>query len=75
MAKFNLFLGALAIGFLAATPARADPILTPIITAIVTSLDLPASFSIFSLTINTAAFVGGLVTTSVGRGIISGRHL
>ena len=58
-----------ALAAMFATPARADPILTPLITAIVDSIGLPASFSVFGITFGTAAVLTGLVTTAIGIGL------
>lgn len=52
-----------------ATPAQADPILTPIIASIIAATALPASITAFGITIGTAALLSGLVTTAVGIGI------
>ena len=52
-----------------ATPAEADPIITPIIASVVASVGLPASFSIFGITFGTASVLTGLVTTAIGVGI------
>ena len=60
-------LAVLACAF--ATPARADPILTPIIASIIASVGLPASISVFGITFGTAAILTGLVTTAIGIGL------
>ena len=55
--------------FVAAAPAFADPILTPIITSVVAAAlgEGVASFSIFGVTISAA--ITGIVTTATGRSL------
>ena len=52
-----------------ATPARADPIITPIIASIIASVGIPASVSVFGITVGVAGVLSGLVTTAIGIGL------
>ena len=52
-----------------ATPANADPIITPIIASIIASVGIPASVSVFGITIGVAGVLSGLVTTAIGIGL------
>ncbi len=62
-----LILAALAV--IGAAPARADPILTPLITLLVSAAGLPATLSVFGITFGTASILGAVVTTAVGIGL------
>ena len=66
-----LTLGAATVAafVITATPAHADPVLTPLIAAAISSI-APGleSFSIFGISIGT--IVTGLMTTTPGRGLI-----
>jgi len=47
----------------------ADPILTPIITSLIAAAGLPASFTVFGVTIGTAAVLSAIATTAIGIGL------
>lgn len=64
----RMTLAAVAI-LAAAAPARADPILTPIIAGLIASAGLPATLSVFGFTFGTAALATALVTTAIGIGL------
>ena len=67
-AKRTLVIGATAGIFCAlATPASADPILTPLILAALGAAGLPTTIGLFGVTIGVAPLLSGLVTTPVGR--------
>ena len=50
-------------------PARADPIITPIIASILTAAAIPTSVSVFGITIGVAGVLSGLITTAIGIGV------
>lgn len=52
-----------------ATPASADPIITPIITSILTASAIPTTVSVFGITIGVAGVLSGLITTAIGIGV------
>ena len=64
-----LALAASVVALVAATPAKADPIITPIIASIIATAGIPASITVFGVTVGTAAVLSSLVTTAVGIGL------
>ena len=58
-----------------ATPAHAGPLILPLIEAAVLAAGLPATLSVFGLTIGTASLISAVVTTSIGRGLHFGNRI